>query len=153
MSANSNLKEHATMARRTDEISNSDDIIDSRDVIARIEHLESELLDAGTAFDLEKDELTGTTHDRGDLQELQDELDKLKALQEEAEPYAPDWQYGATLIRDSYFVEYCEDLVKDIGDVPRELPHYIAIDWDATAENIKVDYTSVDFDGVTYWIR
>jgi hypothetical protein len=40
-----------------------------------------------------------------------------------------------------------------IGDMPKEIPSYIVIDWDATAENIQADYTSVDFDGVTYWIR
>lgn len=27
------------------------------------------------------------------------------------------------------------------------------IDWDAAAEELKQDYTSVEFDGVTYWIR
>jgi hypothetical protein len=27
------------------------------------------------------------------------------------------------------------------------------IDWEATARNIAVDYTEVDFGGVTYYIR
>jgi len=74
-------------------------------------------------------------------------------LAEEACGYSSDWPYGAILIRDSYFVEYTQELLTDIGDLPRNLPAYIEIDWEKTAENIQVDYTSVGFDGVVYWIR
>ncbi len=121
-------------------IDNSDDIIDSRDVIARIEELEAidgieEQIDAL----VESDEAT--------------ELVALRELQSEAEGYSDDWRYGACLIRRSYFVDYCEELCKDIGDLPKEIPHYIEIDWKATADNIEADYTSVDFDGVEYLVR
>jgi hypothetical protein len=68
------------------------------------------------------------------------------------EQWRGDW-YPITLIRDSYFVDYCEDLVSDIGDMPREIPSYIVIDWEKTAENLLVDYSSVDFDGEDYWYR
>ena len=27
------------------------------------------------------------------------------------------------------------------------------IDWDQAAGELKMDYSAVDFDGVTYWIR
>jgi DNA repair exonuclease SbcCD ATPase subunit len=160
-------------------ISNSDDIIDSRDVIKRIEELrderdslKSDVDEAREEYDNAKvtSERDGTDlladGELGDaLKEAEDalrewdesdeatELKALEALQEEAEGYAPDWQHGATLIRDSHFTEYTEELLKDIGDLPRDLPHYIAIDWEKTAENIQVDYTSVEFDGETYWVR
>ncbi len=116
----------------TTDISNSDQVIDSRNVISRIEELEGEDL-------LEQDE--------------QDELKALKTLEEEAEGYSDDWKHGSTLIRDDYFTEYAEELCKDIGDLPSEIPWYIEIDWEKTAEHIKADYTEVDFDGVSYWIR
>lgn len=58
-----------------------------------------------------------------------------------------------TLIHDSYFVEYCEELCKEICDIPQDLPGYLVIDWEATADNLRVDYTSVEFDGVTYCVR
>ena len=41
----------------------------------------------------------------------------------------------------------------DIGDLPKDLPAYIVIDWDKTANNIEADYTTVDYDGVEYLIR
>ncbi len=82
-----------------------------------------------------------------------EEMAALKTLAEEAQGYAPDWQYGETMIRESYFVEYCQELLEDIGDLPKDLPHYIEIDWEKTARNIRMDYTEVDFDGVAYLIR
>ena len=136
----------------TTDISNQDDVIDSRDVIARIEELQADIEESGASTNLDTGDGMSADGQRDMTSEIE-ELASLLALQEEAEGYAPDWRHGATLIRDSYFVDYCEELCKDIGDMPREIPHYIEIDWKKTAENIKVDYTSVEFDGVTYWVR
>lgn len=81
------------------------------------------------------------------------ELAALKSLAEQAEGYAADWHHGETLIRESYFTEYAQELCEDIGDLPKDLPHYIVIDWEATADNLKFDYTEVNFDGVAYLVR
>ena len=135
-------------------ISNNDDVIDSRDVIARIEELQGELANLEAPCE-DRDSITDD--DKQALvdwcEEYQPELAALLALQSEAEGYAPDWRYGAPLVRDDYFTDYAMELLADIGALPREIPAYIVIDEDATAENIKVDYTSVEFDGVKYWIR
>lgn len=120
-------------------ISNADDVIDSRDVIERIEEL----------HDIATDE----SEDRDERTHADNELAVLQALQEEAEGYAEDWHHGVTLVRDSYWVKYVQELLADIGDIPKGIPHYVVIDWEATAHNIQQDYTSVDYDGVTYWVR
>lgn len=155
------------------QISNSDNVIDSRDVIARIEELQEERdgcqeaiteaqekiesIKANGAEGLEnaRAELTKAVEALAEWEKSEEaeELAALLALQEEAEGYAPDWKYGCTLVRDSYFTDYCEELVKDIGDLPKDIPGYLVIDWEATAENLKADYTSVEFDGVEYWVR
>ena len=125
----------------TTNISNLDDLIDSRDVIARIEELESSIESAsednGTP---DEDEVT--------------ELAALKALEAEASGYAADWTYGETLIRDSYFEDYARDLAEDIGAIDKDAkwPN-TCIDWEQAARELQQDYTSVEFDGVTYWIR
>lgn len=118
------------------EPSNSDDLIDSRDVIETIKALEE------------------LREEYGDDEIDVDYLEALKALQAEAEPYAADWQFGETLIRDSYFKTYAQELAEDIGAIGRDLqwPLY-HIDWEAAAETLQMDYTSVSFDGVDYWIR
>lgn len=136
--------------------SNSDDIIDSRDIIARIEELESEretLQDEVDTAEEEDKEAAEEALKEWDESEEATELKALQSLAEDAEGYCPDWGDGATLIRESYFEEYCQELLSDIGDLPRNIPHYIVIDWEATADNIKMDYTEVDFDGVSYFVR
>lgn len=129
-------------------IDNTDDIIDSRDIIERIEELRqmrSEMLEEARE--------TGCAKGTWETTEEAEELCALVALAKEAEPESSDWTHGATLIARSYFIEYVQDLLADIGDVPRNLPHYIEIDWEATARNIEADYVTIDFDGVEYLIR
>ena len=139
----------------TGTIDNNDDLIDSCDVIARIEELESERADL--VSEAEDDTNAAVDESREVLkawdEENAEELKVLKSLADEAEGCADDWRDGATLVRESYWAEYCRELVSDIGDMPREIPPYIEIDWEATAENIRADYMSVDFDGVTYYVR
>ena len=145
-------------------ISNSDDIIDSRDVIKRIAELESEIEDAYES-DKETAVAEGTSEDTFPpivewmesetcpaLDEVE-ELRTLKSLQEQAEGYS-DWTHGATLIRDSYFEKYAEELADDLGLLPKDAAWpATCIDWEKAATELQADYTSVDFDGIDYWIR
>jgi hypothetical protein len=123
------------------EPTNQDETIDSRDVISRIETLESDLEDA---------ESDGND---GDAQEIQDELDKLRAFADEGCQFE-DWEYGVTLVRDDYWTEYAKQYADDLGylDKSRGWP-FDHIDWDAAADHLRIDYGSVEFDGVTYWTR
>lgn len=131
----------------TTAISNTDQVIDSRDVIARIEELTAEF-----TVDLEDADDVKRMSDF-DFEEVR-ELSKLMVLQEEAQGYAPDWKYGATLIHEDYFVEYAKQLAEDTGAInPNNQWPYNCIDWDSAAEELKVDYTAVDFDGATYYVR
>ena len=126
--------------RTATEINNGMDIIDSRDVIARIEELEDE-----------KEMFDG---DNWEETEEGEELAALLSLQEEAEGYSDDWKYGSTLIRESYFTEYAQELAEDIGAVDRNAswPNN-CIDWEYAAKELQQDYTMVSFDGVDYWVR
>lgn len=133
------------------DVSNSEDVLDSRDILERIEELESEL--EGSVADTAAGTITSADGET-DLTAEAAELLALKALADEAEPYCPDWIHGATLIRDSYFKEYAEELADDIGAINKDQtwPNN-CIDWDEAARQLQQDYTSVDFDGITYWVR
>jgi hypothetical protein len=37
--------------------------------------------------------------------------------------------------------DFVQNLLEDTGDLPRDLPHYIHIDWGMTARGIMMDYT------------
>lgn len=114
------------------------DVIDSREVIKRIEEL--------------RDEATAAVEGI--------ELAALEALAKEASG-SPGWAHGEILIRDSYFTAYAQELAEDMcpypfrsaeRDVLESWP-YRHIDWEAAARELKYDYFSVEFDGVTYWVR
>lgn len=136
------------------EISNCDDVIDSRAVNERVAELESER----DAFELPEGTWPeGWTAAQEWAEQYPDEAAELRALTDlasEAEGYAPDWQYGAALIRDSYFQDYAQELADDIGAVPDNVTWPLTcIDWEQAARELRMDYTSVEFDGVTYWVR
>jgi hypothetical protein len=148
---------------RTHTISNSDDVIDSRDVIARISELEDErndlLLAIEDATEAEIDDKEQAVSDATcaleDWDEGEDgqELKMLKALAEEAEGCS-DWRHGETLIRDSYFEQYAMELADDCCDMKKaDSWPLTCIDWEKAADELKMDYTSIEFGDVTYWIR
>src|SRR5215831_14568570 len=113
-------------------ISNSDNLIDSRDVIARIEELQAgETCDEcnGSGIVTPNVDEEGNQPEDEDCPSCQgrgtrvndddaDELKALEALAEEAEGYC-DWTGGATLVADSYFERYAEQLAEDIGAIDR----------------------------------
>lgn len=133
----------------TDPITNDTDIIDSRDVIARIAYLEASDCQEPDGEGCASVDACPSCY--GDAEE---ELKALKDLQDEAEGYAGDWRYGAALIRDTYFTEYAEQLAEDIGAIDRNATWPLShIDWEAAADELKTDYTSVSFGGTDYWIR
>ena len=148
------------MTTETRTISNTDDVIDSRDVIERIDELTAErdkLIGAREAVTVDDVDAYNTVvhYLKQWHEDYGTELDDLVALAIEASDYAADWEYGETLIRDTYFQDYAEQLAEDIGAIPSEQqawPLY-CIDWERAARDLQMDYTSVEFDGVTYWIR
>ena len=128
---------------RRQEISNGDDIIDSRDVIKRLGELEDDL--GALMYDLEKAE---GKHEKEKAQEALDEwneenlkeLEALRSLVEQAEGYG-DWEFGETLIHDSFFTDYARELAEDIGALKDNSgwPSN-CIDWDQAAEELQQDY-------------
>lgn len=109
------------------EITLSEDIIDSRDLIARIEFLEY-ILEDNDAFEVE-------------TEEEREELKKLKEFAAGFEGYG-DFEHGESIISGEYFVEYTKQLITDCGYISKDMPSFISdnIDWEGVAEDIKVDY-------------
>jgi antirestriction protein len=120
-----------------------DDVIDVRDIIERIEELEKLIEGEGC---------------EEACNEYREELTLLSNIMEEMKGYGGDEQwrgdwYPLTLIRESHFTDYVQEMLEDCGEIPRDLPHYIHIDWQATARDVQVDYTPIDVDGATYFYR
>jgi hypothetical protein len=112
------------------ETTNNDDIIDIRDVLVEIDDIKI------TIDDL-----------RAELDGLVERRDRLALLVDNVSGDGP-------LIRESYFTEYAQQMAEDIGAISKDSAWPAChIDWDEAADALKIDYTSVDFDGVTYYYR
>lgn len=144
--------------------------LDTRDLDERLNELKAlrdavadaqvELAEAQAASLADPDDETLTTaeeeaqaaFDAADAEFGADEQKELSEL-EELESEVSEWSDGNTLIPESEFTDYCRELLDDIGTLPKDLPSYVVIDWDATADNIRADYSTVDFQGETYLYR
>ncbi len=105
------------------------DVIDSRDLIERMEEIRAE--------------------DNPNSDEME-ELDAIEALEDCCE----DWLYGATLVREDCFEKYAQQLAEDIGAIdPKASWPLTCIDWAAAANALSQDYTSVEFMGSSYYVR
>jgi hypothetical protein len=138
--------------------------IDTRDLIERRDELKQDVLDSfKDTFEHYADDTDDFEYILWDEEEIQSwredwykELEEIEDIDDlENEIDNGEFDYGITLIPEDYFVEYCKDLVSDIGDLPRDLPFYIEnnIDWDGVADDLKQDYSEVEFRGETYLYR
>jgi len=116
----------------TREVTNEMDTIDSREIQERIDYLES------LAKDIDEDE--------------KEELHKLQEFKDEAD--ASEWDYGVAFINEEYFEDYARELAVDIGAISNDVQWpATCIDWADAADDLKIDYSQAEFDGVTYYFR
>jgi predicted nuclease with TOPRIM domain len=147
------------------------DILDSRDLDDLLESLRDEredlaeeLNDAMSEYEKARD---GVDDSDDELEEAKEALEKaedalanfdddherLIADLQDASEEISEWSDGATLILDTYWVEYVQEMCEDVGYISKDFPWWIEIDWEKTAENVKMDYTEVEIDGNTYYAR
>ena len=82
------------------------------------------------------------------------EADRVAAIEALADDVGGEWDYGVVLIPEDEFVEYAQDLAEDIGAIdPSAGWPMRCIDWEQAAAELRMDYTSVAFDGVSYLVR
>ena len=154
------------------DISNSANFINVSDITERVDELREERKDHddenGTQRGQDGELFGASAPDENGMrpanvweEECSDDAEELKRLENllsQCKGYGGDHQwegnrYPQTLIADDYFPDYAQEFAEDIGAVSRDNAGWIVIDWKATAEGLKRDYSSVDYDGSTYWYR
>jgi hypothetical protein len=109
-----------------------------------LNELHDELTDLRDKQDLLEGDDMLDDEDQDRLDELEDlagnlGVEHLDAIQEE-------------LIADSDFEKYAEEYAVSSGAIPRAFGWPIdSIDWESAATQLQSDFTSVDFEGETYW--
>lgn len=135
-------------------------VVDSRDLIEKRDELKELILNSFIENFPHYEEMTERFEDirfeeeelENWVQDFESEINEINEINE-IEIECTDFQYGESLINEDYFVEYCEELCKDCGYISTDFPSWIEIDWEATANNISQDYTTVNYQGETYYTR
>lgn len=136
------------------------DVFDSRDVMKRAEIYREAVRFMGVpedeldSFDMGENFPAVLEGIDADSLEIVEEFVKVRDFNEEGEGYGGDWRYGCSIIADDYFQEYAEQFAEDVGlvNADAQWPNN-RIDWEAAAEDLKQDYSAIEYDGKTYWVR
>lgn len=129
-----------------------DDVMDSRDILVRIEELTDEFTEAteGDPADVMSvdDWAFGLSWDDAvELHELIEFVDKYDGQ------YGDSFRDGVVFYHEDYFTDAMKSMLGDIGVLPNDVPGWLVIDWEATADNLRADYTEATFRGNEYWAR
>ena len=132
---------------------------DTRDLFEEREDLKATILaDHNAEFPRnEKDDFDDINFDNDYVEswaeDWEDDLEKIEAIDTLEREVGSEFEYGVTLIPFKDFTDYVKELLVDCGDLPSNIPSYISIDWEDTADNIKVDYSEVEYLGTDYLFR
>ena len=78
------------------------------------------------------------------------EIEEINNIENEVDN---EFSYGCTLIDEDDFEDYTEELLIDCGYISKDFPSWIEIDWEATANNVRQDYSELEYRGTTYLFR
>ena len=82
------------------------------------------------------------------------ELEELEKLKEEVSNNSEEgFEYGIQLIHENDIDDYLHEMLVDCGYLPNDLPSWIEIDWQATYDNMKQDYSEIELNGNTFYVR
>jgi len=116
--------------------------VDTRDLYARLRYLEGEV-----EYDEDDNEVSLLEEDE------QEEMRQLQEIEKEVDGYSgSDFNDGVTLIAEEDFEDYAREFADDVGAYASG-SHWPPVDWKQAAEELQMDYTSVEICNRTYWFR
>ena len=133
-------------------------ILDTRNLAERREALKQEILDSFLENFPHYEEMTESFEDiRFEEEEIEswkeyfeEELKEIEEIDDVENELGSEFEYGVTLVDVDDWEEYVEELLEDTGYIPKDFPSWIEIDWKATANNVRQDYTEVTYQGNSY---
>ena len=133
-------------------------ILDTRNLAERREALKQEILDSFLENFPHYEEMTESFEDiRFEEEEIEswkeyfeEELKEIEEIDDVENELGSEFEYGVTLVDVDDWEEFVEQDLEDIGYIPKDFPSWIEIDWKATANNVRQDYTEVTYQGNSY---
>ena len=134
---------------------------DTRDLAEKRDELKQEILDSFLENFPHYEEMTESFEDilfeeeeiESWKQDWQEEINQITCIDEVEDEIGSEFDFGVTLIPEDDFTDYVEDLLKGYGYISDGFPSWIEVDWEATAENVKQDYSELEYEGETYFYR
>lgn len=152
----SKITDTRNLSNRLSELNDLKDDVESAE--SKLTEARQALSSASTVTEIEEAE-EAVESAEADLEDAKnafgaDEKAELNEI-EEIESTVGSLSDGETMIPEDRFVDHCKAMLTDIGVFPLDLPKYIEnnIDWDGVADDIKVDYTEVSYQGEIYFVR
>ena len=139
--------------------------LDTRILLERREELKQQVLDSFLENFPHYEEMTNDFEDilfeeeeiqswKEDWLDEIEEITDIEKLEDEVNDYAGDnFEDGVYLIEQDDFTDFVEQDLEDCGYIPKDFPTWIEIDWEVTAENVRQDYSEVEFRGTAYLFR
>ena len=135
-------------------------ILDSRDLITKRDELKEAIYESFIEEFPHYEDMTESYEDiRFEEEELvswleywQQDKEHIEEI-DELETDIEDFGSGVTMIDEDDFEDFIQEDLESIGIMSKNLPSFIVIDWDATADNLKDGYQEVYYQGNTYLVR
>ena len=137
--------------------------INTRDLVEERDELKGQILDNfNETFNAELDDFDEIDEASENIDEderdnfktyWEDEYQHIEAINEIEDEVGGEFEYGCTLIEEDDFEDYVRELLVDRGYISKDLPTWMEIDWEATAENVKKDYSELEYKGETCYFR
>ncbi len=130
--------------------------------LAELEGLRDAVTDAQDALKDastdEEQESAQTDLDNAEAEFSKDEADELKALESLKDDIGERGgkinDEAGPFVHESDFEDHARELADDIGAIPSDANWPCnCIDWEKAADELKMDYSSVEWNGVTYLYR
>lgn len=136
-------------------------MLNTRDLQTEREELQQTILDSFLEEFPQYEEMTDTFEDiRFEEEEIQswkdgwlDEIVTITDIEKLEDEIGSEWEYGVTLIEEDEFEDFVEQDLEDCGYISKDFPKWIEIDWEATANNVRQDYSEVVYNEITYLYR
>lgn len=132
---------------------------DTRDLLEEREDLKATILaDFNEMFpEYETDDFENILFEEEEIQSWKedwlDEIVEITDIEKLEDEVGSEFEYGVTLIEEDEFEDYCRDLIEECGYISKDFPSWIEVDWSKTADNMRVDYSEVEYQGETYLCR
>ena len=136
--------------------------LDTRDLETTREELKQQILDSFLETFPQYEEMTESFEDicfeeeeieswKSDFENELKQIEEIDTIENECSEFS----FGETLIDEDDFEEYCQEFIEDCGYISKDMPMIISnnIDWAGIADDMKQDYSEIEYQGNTYLYR